>query len=134
MSNFHWYWWNGGRRYFSRFLGFAVQLSGGGTYIAFALAGIIALITSYSYAKLSVKYPSQGGTVEFLDQAFGPGLLTGGLNVLLFFKLYCNAFPVCFCIWQLLIKFFPSGFAIFVETYWHNRNYYSNDRIKHFRS
>src|SRR5665648_41466 len=63
-------------------LGLAVQLSRGGTYIAFALAGIVALITSYSYAKLSVTYPSQGGTVEFLDQAFGPGLITGGLNVL----------------------------------------------------
>ena len=49
-------------------LGFAVQLSGGGTYIAFALTGAIALITSYSYAKLYVTYPSQGGTVEFLVQ------------------------------------------------------------------
>lgn len=39
-------------------LGLAVQLGHGGTPIAFTLAGIIALITSYSCAKLSVKYPS----------------------------------------------------------------------------
>jgi amino acid transporter len=64
-------------------LGLAVQLARGGTPLAFALAGMVALITSYSYARLSVTYPSQGGTVEFLNQAFGSGVVTGGLNVLL---------------------------------------------------
>jgi amino acid transporter len=32
---------------------------------------------------LSIAFPSQGGTVEFLNQAFGEGLLAGTLNVLL---------------------------------------------------
>jgi len=32
-------------------LGLAVQLGRGGTPIAFAIAGLIALLTSYSYAK-----------------------------------------------------------------------------------
>jgi amino acid transporter len=79
-------------------LGLAVQLAHGGTPIAFALAGIVALLTAYSYAKLSITYPSQGGTVEFLNQAFGPGILTGGLNVLLWLSyivmlsLYAYAF------------------------------------------
>jgi amino acid transporter len=79
-------------------LGLAVQLAHGGTPIAFALAGIVALITAYSYAKLSIAYPTQGGTVEFLNQAFGPGILTGGLNVLLWLSyivmlsLYAYAF------------------------------------------
>jgi amino acid transporter len=36
-------------------IGLAVQLGHGGTPVAFALAGSIALITSYSYARLSVK-------------------------------------------------------------------------------
>ncbi len=40
-------------------LGLAVQLSHGGTPVAFAVAGIVALVTSYSYSKLSVTYPSQ---------------------------------------------------------------------------
>ncbi|WP_319507727.1 APC family permease [uncultured Methanolobus sp.] len=79
-------------------LGLAVKLGQGGTPIAFALAGLVALITSYSYAKLSVRYPSEGGTVEFLNQAFGSGLITGGLNVLLWLSyvvmlsLYAYAF------------------------------------------
>ncbi len=79
-------------------LGLAVQLARGGTPIAFFIAGLIALITSYSYAKLSVIYPSQGGTVEFLNQAFGTGIPTGGLNILLWLSyiimlsLYAYAF------------------------------------------
>jgi amino acid transporter len=79
-------------------LGLAVRLAHGGTPVAFAIAGIVALITAYSYAKLSIAYPTQGGTVEFLNQAFGPGIFTGGLNILLWLSyivmlsLYAYAF------------------------------------------
>jgi amino acid transporter len=79
-------------------LGLAVQLAGGGTPVAFLLAGLVALITSYSYAKLSVTFPSRGGTVEFINQAFGSGIMTGGLNILLWLSyivmlsLYAYAF------------------------------------------
>ncbi len=64
-------------------LGLSVQLSHGGAPIAFLLAGLIALTTAYSYAKLSRRYPSEGGTIEFLVRAFGTGVLSGGLNVML---------------------------------------------------
>jgi amino acid transporter len=79
-------------------LGLAVELAHGGTPIAFALAGVVALLTAYAYAKLSVAYPSRGGTVTFLDRAFGSGMLTGTLNVLLWLSyivmlsLYAQAF------------------------------------------
>ncbi|HKI46343.1 MAG TPA: APC family permease [Balneolales bacterium] len=64
-------------------LGLAVQLAHGGTEIAFLIAGIVALLTTYSYSKLAVHIPSQGGTVKFLDKAFGVDLFTGGINSLL---------------------------------------------------
>ncbi len=79
-------------------LGLAVQLAHGGTPVAFAIAGVVALLTTYSYARLSVTFPSQGGTVTFLDKAFGPGAITGTLNVLLWLSyiimlsLYAYAF------------------------------------------
>jgi len=79
-------------------LGLAVQLAHGGTPVAFAIAGMVALVTAYSYVKLSVAYPSRGGTVTFLDKAFGPGLFTGAINVLLWISyivmlsLYAYAF------------------------------------------
>jgi hypothetical protein len=79
-------------------LGLAVQLARGGAPVAFAVAGAVALLTSYAYARLSVALPSRGGTVEFLNQAFGSGLFSGSLNVLLaisyvvMLSLYAHAF------------------------------------------
>jgi len=79
-------------------LGLAVSLAHGGVPISFAIAGLVALVTAYSYARLSISYPSQGGTVEFLNQAFGPSIFTGGLNILLWLSyvvmlsLYAYAF------------------------------------------
>ena len=79
-------------------LGTAVSMAGGATPIAFAVAGTIALLTSYSYAKLSVAFPSAGGTVVFLDRAFGIDLFTGSLNLILWLSylvtiaLYASAF------------------------------------------
>lgn len=64
-------------------LGLAVGVGRGGTFIAFLVAGVVALLTAYSYAHLAVALPSEGGTVEFLNQAFGPKRLAGSLNVLL---------------------------------------------------
>jgi len=79
-------------------LGLSVDLTRGGAPFAFLIAGLVALVTSYSYARLSVTHPSQGGTVAFLDRAFGPGLLTGSANILLWISyivmlsLYAYAF------------------------------------------
>ena len=79
-------------------LGLAVQLSKGGAPIAFLIAGIVALVTAYSYSKLSVALPGKGGTVSFLDKAFGSGLFTGSMNILLWISyiimlsLYAYAF------------------------------------------
>ncbi|MCB9914462.1 MAG: amino acid permease [Planctomycetes bacterium] len=64
-------------------LGTAVGLAGGGTPVAFLVAGVVALLTSYAYAKLAVRFPSAGGTTVFLDRAFGVDYLTGVLNLVL---------------------------------------------------
>lgn len=79
-------------------LGLAVSLAKGGTPIAFLFAGIIALLTAYSYAKLSKKYPQNGGTVNFIHQQYGTGIFAGGINNLLWISyivmlaLYASAF------------------------------------------
>lgn len=64
-------------------LGLAATLAGGATPMAFVLAGCVALVTAYSYAKLSVAYPSNGGTIIFIDRAFGIDWCTGTTNLLL---------------------------------------------------
>ena len=79
-------------------LGLSVQITKAGAPLSFLLAGFIAIITCYSYTKLSVALPSKGGTVAYLDKAFGSGLWTGSLNILLWISyivmlsLYAYAF------------------------------------------
>ncbi len=93
-------------------LGLAVQLAHGGTPVAFAVAGVVALLTTYAYAKLSVAYPSRGGTVVFLDRAFGAGMLTGSLNVLLWLS-----YIVMLSLYALA---FGSYAATFLPAGWHD--------------
>lgn len=79
-------------------LGLAVSLAKGGTPVAFLFAGILALITSYSYVKLSKTYPDRGGTVKFINQGFGKSVFSGAMNNLLWLSyiimlsLYASAF------------------------------------------
>ncbi len=90
-------------------LGLAVKLGRGGTPIAFAIAGIIALITSYSYARLSVTFPSEGGTVEFLVKGFGEGIFTGGLNVLLWISYVIMLALYSYAFGGYAASFFPES-------------------------
>ncbi len=64
-------------------LGLAAEYAGYATPIAFLLAGLVALLTSYSYAKFSTAVTSEGGTVEFIARAFRNGLFVGAVNLLL---------------------------------------------------
>lgn len=79
-------------------LGLSVEIAKGGAPIAFLVAGVVALLTARSYALLSRSYPTSGGTVTFVNKAFGTGLFAGGMNVLLWLSyivmlsLYSQAF------------------------------------------
>ncbi|CCQ13536.1 putative uncharacterized protein [Rhodococcus sp. AW25M09] len=79
-------------------LGLSVQITKGAAPLAFLLAGLVAMLTARSYARLSTAYPSRGGTVAFVNHAFGSGLFSGGINVLLWLSyivmlaLYSQAF------------------------------------------
>ena len=63
--------------------GLTIDLTRGAAPLAFVVAGVVALLTAYSYWKLTRRYPSAGGTVEFLNRAYGSGVATGALSILL---------------------------------------------------
>ncbi|MDG2279288.1 MAG: APC family permease, partial [Flavicella sp.] len=79
-------------------LGLAVSIAKGATYISFFVAGMLALITSYAYSKLSMKFPDKGGTVRFINEGFGKSVFSGAVNNLLWISyiimlaLYASAF------------------------------------------
>lgn len=95
-------------------LGLAVQLAHGGTMVSFAIAGVIALITAYSYSKLSVTFPCQGGTVEYLNQGFGTGLFSGGLNILLWISYIIMLSLYAYAFGSYGASFFPDS----VQPFW----------------
>lgn len=66
--------------------GLSIDIAKGAAPIAFFIAGIVALLTGYSYLKLTLAFPSEGGTVSYLNRAYGSGILTGAANILLMFS------------------------------------------------
>src|SRR5215510_1219302 len=79
-------------------LGVVAHAAGNAMWIAFAIGGVVALLSTYSYAKLGATYPSAGGAVHFLVKSFGDGVLAGGLNLFMWvgyiisLALYATAF------------------------------------------
>ena len=86
-------------------LGEAVSLAHGATAVAFLFAGTVALLTSYSYAKLSVTFQNRGGTVIFIDNAFGHNLLSGTVNLMLWLS------------YLVTISLYAVAFASYAETF-----------------
>jgi amino acid transporter len=79
-------------------LGVVPQAAGNAMWLAFAIGGVVALLSTYSYAKLGATFPSAGGAVHFLVKGFGDGVLAGGLNLFMWagyvisLALYATAF------------------------------------------
>ena len=65
-------------------LGEAAALAGSAVWVSFLLASIIAMLTGYSFVQMGVRFPSRGGVVEYLVQAYGPGLFSGACSILFY--------------------------------------------------
>ena len=65
-------------------MGEAAVLAGPAVWMSFALAGVIALLTGHSFVQLAVRYPSRGGLVEYLVQAYGTGVFSGSCSLLFY--------------------------------------------------
>jgi amino acid transporter len=58
-------------------LGQAAVIAGSAVWLSFLLAGLVTLLLAYNVVKLGIRYPSQGGLIEYLLQGFGNGRLLG---------------------------------------------------------
>ena len=65
-------------------LGEAAALAGSAVWISFLMAGIIALLSGYSFVQMGVRFPSRGGIVEYLVQAYGVGVFSGACSILFY--------------------------------------------------
>jgi amino acid transporter len=58
-------------------LGAAGEVAGAAVWLSFLIAGAIALLQGYSFAKFGARYPSAAGLLEYVVRGFGNGHLTG---------------------------------------------------------
>jgi amino acid transporter len=79
-------------------IGIAVDIAGQIAYLSFIIAGVVALLTSYSVSKLAVQFSSKGGPVKYLNNGYGNGIFAGSLNTIMWIgyiivtSLYARAF------------------------------------------
>lgn len=88
-------------------LGEASAISGSAVYISFIIGGIIALFSGYSLGKLGARYPSSGGIIEYLSQAYGVGFFTGTMGVILYFSAIISLSLIAKAFSNYAITFLP---------------------------
>ncbi len=58
-------------------LGPAGEVAGAAVWLSFLIAGAIAGLQGYSFAKFGARFPSAGGLLEYVQRAYGDGHFTG---------------------------------------------------------
>ena len=58
-------------------LGAAGEVAGAAVWLSFLLAGVVAVLQGYSFAKLGARFPSAGGLIEYVVRGYGNGHITG---------------------------------------------------------
>ena len=70
--------------------GQVAELAGGLFPVAFIAAAIVVAFSAYSYVKVCNEYPSAGGIAMILKKAYGPGVITAGCSLLMYFSMVIN--------------------------------------------
>jgi amino acid transporter len=64
-------------------LGAAGEVAGAAVWVSFLLAGGVAALQGYSFAKFGARYPSRAGLLEYVRRGYGDGHVTGVIAWLL---------------------------------------------------
>jgi amino acid transporter len=70
--------------------GQVAELAGGLFPLAFIAAAVVVAFSAYSYVKVCNQYPSAGGIAMILKKAYGPGVVTAGCSLLMYFSMVIN--------------------------------------------
>lgn len=65
-------------------LGPAGEVAGAAVWVSFLIAGAIAGLQGYSFAKFGARYPSAGGLLEYVQRSYGDGHFTGVIAWLIY--------------------------------------------------
>lgn len=86
-------------------LGVVAVASGAAMWISFLIGGVVALFSTYSYAKLGARFPTAGGAVQFLVEGWGVGSISGSINIFMWIG------------YIISIALYAQGFAAYFMTF-----------------
>jgi amino acid transporter len=98
-------------------LGEAAALAGSAVWVSFLAAGIIALLTGYSFVQMGMRFPSPGGIVEYLVQAYGTGLFSGACSILFYIAQLIGMSMIALAFGKYMVEL--AGFQEHVVLYEH---------------
>jgi len=85
------------------------QHAGGLFPLAFVSAAIVCGFSAYSYIKVCAEYPSAGGIAMILQKCYGPGVVTAGCALLMYFSMVINESLVARTFGAYTIQLFGDG-------------------------
>jgi amino acid transporter len=91
--------------------GIAAGEAGPAALLAFALNGLVTLLTALSYAELASVYPKSGGSYSFILKAFpGPAGFASGWMLWFCYIIACALYALGFgsYFWEFVGSFFPA--------------------------
>ena len=93
-------------------LGQVILLAGSYTYYTFAIAGITALFSGYSYARLAGRYHSSGGLTAYFHLAFPNLAVSGGLSLIYLLTSAVSISMIAKAFGIYMAQLLPSGFSV----------------------
>ena len=90
--------------------GIAAGEAGPGALLAFALNGVVTLLTALAYAELASVYPKSGGGYAFITKAFpGPAGFASGWMLWFCYIIACALYALGFgsYFWEFIQRYFP---------------------------
>ena len=83
--------------------------AGGWFPLAFVSAAVVCSFSAYSYVKVCAKYPSSGGIAMILQKCYGPGVVTAGCSLLMYFSMVINESLVARTFGTYTLQLFGGG-------------------------
>ena len=111
-------------------LGLSVDLTHGGAPVAFLLAGIVALVTSYSYTRLSVSFSEPGRHGGVPGPGVRPRPVDGRANILLWISYIVMLSLYAYAFGSYGASLFPSVFAGVLEACIDQRSHHRHHRAE----
>ncbi len=91
--------------------GIAAGEAGPAALLAFALNGLVTLLTAFAYAELASVYPKSGGGYSFIAKAFpGPAGFASGWMLWFCYIIACALYALGFgsYFWEFVQSYFPT--------------------------